>query len=757
MLAVAISSAARRLDTLQTAAKPRDAYTNAKPRLPNAHQRRLATPTAPRVRYLLRTDPWNNGEWSAAMTSGARLAASDVDDTPMALAPMISTTTVLARRLKHAWANANGALFFAPTPPCSGFFATDSCHIEQEDWRGCLAAYAADLNPGHDAATISFLSPGPSSNSVLAARWLNTSLYARPDLRVTVGVELFGDGRMTIIHEKVFATVADQTLVVGLRFDGNERVAATPDQLARSVLWRTSGEGAYAGAQPQSKSVITVCPVPEDWCVGSVSTSITLRAPFFGCAAEAAFAWTCAFVGTETVRTPASFAFENDGPVEVTCAAPTVEGQYAVELRYAAPLNDDDGGTGDGGEATPSLDERRLVFKSPITIDIGGDQDAACEWCGRDTCVSNICDQNNAFGGAFCDGSCSSFFQEDETGACCDVTATDCLGWCPTSSMPAFEGSLGNATVCCLPDCQGSCYGSARLDRCGVCEGRNGDEDACGACFGNATVDECPPEPEQDHRSKKRRRSGLGRSIKSHPWLAAFVAAELVATSLCLIICATQRGSQRTAGAPLDFGPTPYSRLARADLEALVDDHLAHPHVAPPDAPATVPVPRATPRASVLRRAYRRAFRSLRRRRALTEAAQAAPIARRRPRNADVVRRVAEAYEAAVADLAETAAPAPEAQAGEVCAICLDEFEDDDVVQLPDCRHLFHADCLQPWLRQRNTCPLCKQPAIARVFPKPPDARSRIRQSSLELRRATLTDTGRSLEALEHSADLTGS
>ena len=48
--------------------------------LPDTHkQRRLAT-TAPRVRYLVRTDPWDG--WSTK--AWTRLASSDVDDTPMA-------------------------------------------------------------------------------------------------------------------------------------------------------------------------------------------------------------------------------------------------------------------------------------------------------------------------------------------------------------------------------------------------------------------------------------------------------------------------------------------------------------------------------------------------------------------------------------------------------------------------------------------------------------------------------------------------
>ena len=44
-------------------------------------QRRLAT-TAPRVRYLVRTDPWTDG-WSAK--DWTRLASRDVHDTPKSL------------------------------------------------------------------------------------------------------------------------------------------------------------------------------------------------------------------------------------------------------------------------------------------------------------------------------------------------------------------------------------------------------------------------------------------------------------------------------------------------------------------------------------------------------------------------------------------------------------------------------------------------------------------------------------------------
>lgn len=47
----------------------------------------------------------------------------------------------------------------------------------------------------------------------------------------------------------------------------------------------------------------------------------------------------------------------------------------------------------------------------------------------------------------------------------------------------------------------------------------------------------------------------------------------------------------------------------------------------------------------------------------------------------------------------------------EVCAICLDSFaSSQSVVSWKQCNHLFHENCIQRWVTQRRTCPLCKIP-----------------------------------------------
>ena len=42
------------------------------------------------------------------------------------------------------------------------------------------------------------------------------------------------------------------------------------------------------------------------------------------------------------------------------------------------------------------------------------------------------------------------------------------------------------------------------------------------------------------------------------------------------------------------------------------------------------------------------------------------------------------------------------------CLICLDNFKNnDDSIILP-CIHIFHAECIKKWLKNKNSCPICK-------------------------------------------------
>uniref|UniRef100_A0A0D3EL21 RING-type E3 ubiquitin transferase n=1 Tax=Oryza barthii TaxID=65489 RepID=A0A0D3EL21_9ORYZ len=44
--------------------------------------------------------------------------------------------------------------------------------------------------------------------------------------------------------------------------------------------------------------------------------------------------------------------------------------------------------------------------------------------------------------------------------------------------------------------------------------------------------------------------------------------------------------------------------------------------------------------------------------------------------------------------------------------VCLSELADGEKVrELPNCRHVFHVECVDAWLRSRTTCPLCRAEA----------------------------------------------
>ena len=43
------------------------------------------------------------------------------------------------------------------------------------------------------------------------------------------------------------------------------------------------------------------------------------------------------------------------------------------------------------------------------------------------------------------------------------------------------------------------------------------------------------------------------------------------------------------------------------------------------------------------------------------------------------------------------------------CIICQYEFEKGEKIVVLPCKHCFHSDCIEEWLKNQKTCPFCKE------------------------------------------------
>ncbi|XP_074596330.1 E3 ubiquitin-protein ligase goliath-like [Brevipalpus obovatus] len=44
----------------------------------------------------------------------------------------------------------------------------------------------------------------------------------------------------------------------------------------------------------------------------------------------------------------------------------------------------------------------------------------------------------------------------------------------------------------------------------------------------------------------------------------------------------------------------------------------------------------------------------------------------------------------------------------ECCAICIEQYKIFDVIRILPCKHAFHKACVDPWLIDQRSCPMCK-------------------------------------------------
>ncbi|XP_061586680.1 RING finger protein 215 [Cololabis saira] len=51
----------------------------------------------------------------------------------------------------------------------------------------------------------------------------------------------------------------------------------------------------------------------------------------------------------------------------------------------------------------------------------------------------------------------------------------------------------------------------------------------------------------------------------------------------------------------------------------------------------------------------------------------------------------------------------------DICAVCLEPFNNNQCLRVLPCLHEYHRDCVDPWLLLQHTCPLCKRSILGSV------------------------------------------
>ncbi|KAK4342301.1 hypothetical protein RND71_038117 [Anisodus tanguticus] len=68
------------------------------------------------------------------------------------------------------------------------------------------------------------------------------------------------------------------------------------------------------------------------------------------------------------------------------------------------------------------------------------------------------------------------------------------------------------------------------------------------------------------------------------------------------------------------------------------------------------------------------------------------------------------------------------------CTVCLSVLEDGETARtLPNCKHIFHAECIDKWFGSHSTCPICRTEAEPRLLPEPREVVGRTPPSTLPL------------------------
>ncbi|OXB53426.1 hypothetical protein ASZ78_016559 [Callipepla squamata] len=87
---------------------------------------------------------------------------------------------------------------------------------------------------------------------------------------------------------------------------------------------------------------------------------------------------------------------------------------------------------------------------------------------------------------------------------------------------------------------------------------------------------------------------------------------------------------------------------------------------------------------------------------------------------------------------------------GDTCAVCIDLYKPDEVVRILACNHVFHKICVDPWLLEHRTCPLCKYDILKVLSPEEDEGAGAV---SVQTRVYAVTSTVAFVNEVENSTE----
>ncbi|KAM8952624.1 E3 ubiquitin-protein ligase RNF128 [Pelodytes ibericus] len=100
---------------------------------------------------------------------------------------------------------------------------------------------------------------------------------------------------------------------------------------------------------------------------------------------------------------------------------------------------------------------------------------------------------------------------------------------------------------------------------------------------------------------------------------------------------------------------------------------------------------------------------------------------------------------------------------GDSCAVCIESYKTNDVVRILTCNHFFHKTCIDPWLLEHRTCPMCKCDILKSLGIPPEEEQetsavissvsSDLHRSTMEVEDETRSDNASSGYASVHGID----